>query len=29
VRRDFNMPGGGPEIIFDTLIPPEAIGRVR
>ena len=29
VRRDFNMPGGGQEVTFDTLIPPEAIRRVR
>jgi hypothetical protein len=29
VRRDFNMPGGGQEVIFDTLIPPEAIRRLR
>ena len=29
VRRDFNMPGGGQEVIFDTLIPPEVIGRPR
>lgn len=29
VRRDFNMPGGGQETIFRTLLPPEAITRVR
>ncbi len=29
VRRDLNMPGGGQEVTFDTLIPPEAIRRVR
>jgi len=29
VGRDFNMPGGGQEVIFDSLIPPEAIRRVR
>ncbi|MFH0342669.1 MAG: RHS repeat-associated core domain-containing protein [Chromatiales bacterium] len=29
VGRDFNMPGGGQEVTFDTLIPPEAIRRVR
>ena len=29
VKRDFNMPGGGQETVFDTLIPPEALRRVR
>ena len=29
VHRDFNMPGGGHEVVFDTRIPPEAIRRVR
>jgi hypothetical protein len=29
VYRDFNMPGGGQEVIFDSLIPPEAIRRIR
>lgn len=29
VKRDFNMPGGGQEVIFDTLIPPEAIRRIK
>ncbi len=28
VGRDFNMPGGGQEVVFDSLIPPEAIRRV-
>lgn len=29
VRRDFNMPGGGRETVFDSRIPPEAIKRVK
>ena len=29
VKRDFNMPGGGQETVFDTLIPPESLRRVR
>jgi hypothetical protein len=29
VKRDFNMPGGGQESVFETMIPPEAIRRVR
>lgn len=29
VKRDFNMPGGGQESVFETLIPPEAIRRVQ
>lgn len=28
VHQDFNMPGGGQEVIFDTLIPSEVIRRV-
>ena len=29
VKRDFNMPGGGQEIIFESLIPPEAIKKIE
>jgi RHS repeat-associated protein len=29
VRRDFNMPGGGQEVVLDNLVPPEAIKRIR
>ncbi|MCA3023432.1 MAG: RHS repeat-associated core domain-containing protein [Rhodocyclaceae bacterium] len=29
VRRDFGMPGGGKEVVFDTLIPADALRRVR
>ena len=29
VRRDFGMPGGGKEVVFDTLIPADALRRLR
>ena len=29
VKRDFNMPGGERETVFDSLLPPEAVRRVR
>jgi len=29
VYRNYNMPGGGLENVFDVRIPPEAIRRVR
>ena len=29
VRRAFNMPGGGTEVIINGAVPPSALKRVR